>query len=104
MKTPGPREFKIDHTWIERFKKAQGRSAESYLLSNPGDVIVAEQLACYPKAIQKFPNWHRDGMLYSRLSLEQSSGEETAQFKSKLAGGNTIWDLTGGLGIDSLPF
>jgi hypothetical protein len=96
--------FIIDDNWFNRFDAARGLSPEKYILTKPGDILVAEQLACYPKAIDKFPNWHLDGMLYSKLALEQSSGEVAAQFKSHIAKGAVLWDLTGGLGIDSLAF
>jgi hypothetical protein len=93
-----------DPSWIQRLQQHLHMSAERYLLSNPGDTIVAEQLKCYPKAEVKFPSWHKIGLLYARLALEQSSGEHAARYKASLIAGNEVWDLTGGLGIDSYAF
>ena len=90
--------------WLRRLQDHTGTEANRYLLSNPGDIIVAEQLHCYLKAVKKFPTLHRHGMAYTKLALEQSSGEITARFKAKLIDGESITDLTGGLGIDSLAF
>lgn len=95
---------KSDVGWQSRFQKSIGINPDRYILSNPGDIIVAEQLHCYPKAEKKFPTWHRPGMVYTRLALEQSSGEIAAQFKSGLMKGIEIWDLTGGLGMDAYAF
>jgi hypothetical protein len=94
----------LDNDWLERFKIHKGWSPESYLLANPGDIIVAEQLSCYPKAHKKFPNWHKEGLTYTKLAFEQSSGEVAANYKAGIIKGNTIWDVTGGLGIDSYAF
>jgi hypothetical protein len=93
-----------DPSWIQRLQQHLHMGAERYLLSNPGDTIVAEQLKCYPKAEVKFPSWHKTGLLYARLALEQSSGEHAARYKASLIVGNEVWDLTGGLGIDSYAF
>src|ERR1035437_7554959 len=42
-----------------------------------------------------------DTILYPvQLSLEQSSSESTAKYKSTLCEGNSLVDLTGGFGID----
>lgn len=91
-------------SWIARVRENESTDPTRYLLSHPGDVIVAEQLHCYPRARQKFPNWHRDGMAYTRLAMEQSSGETAARFKANLISGQTLADLTGGLGMDTLAF
>lgn len=72
----------------------------------------------------KAPSWYSEaGLIYpARLSAEQCSSEETAEYKARLAGrllsgsgrcGDTVspedrkWkiaDLTGGLGVDSFAF
>ena len=42
-----------------------------------------------------------DEILYpAQLSLEQSSSQSTATYKSTLCEGNSLTDLTGGFGID----
>lgn len=45
--------------------------------------------------------YENDSILYpSQLSLEQSSSQSAAKYKSSLCEGNTLVDLTGGFGID----
>ncbi|HET7732383.1 MAG TPA: SAM-dependent methyltransferase, partial [Paludibacter sp.] len=45
--------------------------------------------------------YNTDDILYpAQLSLEQSSSESTAKYKSSLCEGNTLVDLTGGFGVD----
>lgn len=94
----------LDEHWFTRFENAETADARKYILANPGDIIVAEQLHCYPKAAQKFPNWHQNHLVYTRLALEQSSGEAAARFKASLIQGKTLVDLTGGLGMDTFAF
>lgn len=90
--------------WIQRLNENRSDRPDEYILKNPGDSLVAEQLFCYPKAEQKFPTWHKPGLVYTKLSLEQSSGEFAALYKTKLIYGEEVWDLTGGLGMDSAAF
>jgi len=90
--------------WMQQLKAYQSWDPQRYLLKFPADVCTAEQLRCYPKARRKFPTLHTDGMAYTRLALEQSSGEAAALFKSSLITGTSLIDLTGGLGMDSLAF
>jgi len=94
----------LDEHWFTRFENADSVDGRKYILANPGDIIVAEQLHCYPKAAQKFPNWHQNHLVYTRLALEQSSGEAAALFKASLIQGKTLVDLTGGLGMDTFAF
>ncbi len=53
-------------------------------------------------ALEKVPLWgNMDGIIYPKhLSLEQCSSEATARYKSSLAKGDTLVDITGGLGVD----
>lgn len=50
----------------------------------------------------KLPTWYaREDLIYpSRLSVEQCSSEYTALYKQRLLKGNSVCDLTGGLGVD----
>jgi hypothetical protein len=96
-------DFESDQ-WVQRLETNSGLLPTQYLLKNPGDSLVAEQLHCYPKAKTKFPNWHKNGLVYTKLSFEQSSGEFAAIYKASLVSGNELWDLTGGLGMDSFAF
>jgi len=63
---------------------------------------MAEQIACRKKAVVKLPSLSRFPLLYTRLSLEQASGERAAEWKASLMLGRRAIDLTGGLGIDTL--
>ena len=60
------------------------------------------QIAGKQAAANKIPLWAAiEGILYPRhLSMEQCSSETTALYKASLLNGNTLTDLTGGLGID----
>lgn len=60
------------------------------------------QIAGRQAAANKIPSWQSiEELWYPRhLSLEQCSSEITAQYKSTLADGKTLADLTGGFGID----
>ncbi|AOS84718.1 hypothetical protein BIU88_11590 [Chlorobaculum limnaeum] len=63
---------------------------------------IAEQIACRKKAAVKLPSLSRFPLLYTRLALEQASGERAAEWKASLMQGRRAIDLTGGLGIDTL--
>ncbi len=63
---------------------------------------MAEQIACRKKAAVKLPSLSRFPLLYTRLALEQASGERAAEWKASLMQGRRAIDLTGGLGIDTL--
>lgn len=60
------------------------------------------QIAGRQAAANKIPSWQSiEELWYPRhLSMEQCSSEITAQYKSTLAEGDTLTDLTGGFGID----
>lgn len=61
------------------------------------------QLEARQKALRKLPAWSFNFDLFfpSGLSVEQSSSEDTAQFKSELVKGKSMIDLTGGFGVDT---
>lgn len=61
------------------------------------------QVAGRQTAKTKIPSWYvNDEMIYpDHVSLEQASSEITAKYKaSVISGGQTLVDLTGGLGVD----
>lgn len=60
------------------------------------------QIAGRQAATTKIPSWQPIKELWypRHLSMEQCSSEITAQYKSTLADGETLTDLTGGFGID----
>lgn len=66
--------------------------------------LFVDQLISQRKAVKKLPSWlSTPGLIYPPpLSLEQSSSEETANYKKELVKGEVLIDLTGGMGIDVL--
>ena len=68
--------------------------------------FVADQIEARKRAREKLPAWYNErGIVYpSRLAVEQCSSEQTAGYKRALAVGETLCDLTGGLGVDAWSF
>lgn len=64
--------------------------------------LAIRQINGMQKIKNKVPLFYTtDGILYpAQLSIEQSSSQSTATYKSSLCEGNTLTDLTGGFGID----
>ena len=67
---------------------------------------LATQITAKKKSEKKLPTWfHTENIYYPPvLSIEQTSSEITAKYKSKLAKGDALIDITGGFGIDSYYF
>ena len=63
---------------------------------------ILNQIAAKQKAKTKLPTWFAtENIIYpSKVSVEQTSSEKTAQYKSELISGTTLIDLTGGFGVD----
>ena len=62
-----------------------------------------QQIAGRQTARKKLPSWTEvEGVVYPpHLNMEQCSSEQTARYKSQIAGkGESMVDLTGGLGVD----
>lgn len=55
---------------------------------------------------KKLPTWFSTAGIYfpKKLAIEQSSSEKTAAYKSMLIHGDSLLDLTGGLGVDTYYF
>ncbi|GLU51871.1 THUMP-like domain-containing protein [Dyadobacter frigoris] len=64
---------------------------------------LAAQILSRQKASKKLPEWASIEKLIfpPSLSVEQSSSEATAKYKSSLIKGKTLIDITGGMGVDS---
>lgn len=63
---------------------------------------LVQQIRGRKVAGKKFPFLLKEGIRFPLgLSLEQSSSESTAQYKSKLMRGGSLADLTSGFGIDA---
>ncbi len=97
---------------VQAFIKANLKADTRQLAfqKNPfeGELTLAElltQIEVQKKALQKIPEWADcEGLIYPKLSLEQSSSAPIAQFKSTLIKGKKLADLTGGLGVDTYFF
>ena len=68
--------------------------------------FIADQIRGKQVARKKFPNWvDSDNLIYPpSANLAQSSSAATAAHKAKLISGESIADLTGGWGADTLAF
>lgn len=68
--------------------------------------LAVEQILSRRQIRDKLPDWYaREDIRYpSRLSAEQCSSGLTARYKQRLMKGETLCDLTGGLGVDSYYF
>ena len=68
--------------------------------------LIIEQIAAKQKAKGKLPTWFdTENIIYpSKVSVEQTSSEKTAQYKATLVRGNSLIDLSGGFGIDDYYF
>ncbi|WP_316844936.1 class I SAM-dependent methyltransferase [Pedobacter psychrodurus] len=67
---------------------------------------LATQITAKKKSEKKLPTWFNTKAIYYPpvLSIEQTSSEITAAYKSKLAKGETLIDVTGGFGVDAYYF
>jgi THUMP domain-like len=67
---------------------------------------VLNQIAARQKAERKLPTWFESvNIIYpSKISVEQTSSETAAKYKSGLVSGNALIDMTGGFGIDDFYF
>lgn len=68
--------------------------------------VILNQIAAKQKAKNKLPTWFKTPNIYypSKISVEQTSSEITAEYKSNLVSGNKLIDLTGGFGVDDFYF
>ncbi|MCZ8198533.1 MAG: RsmD family RNA methyltransferase [Flavobacterium sp.] len=69
-------------------------------------IEILNQISCKSKAKDKLPTFYQTkNILYpSKISLEQTSSEQTANYKSELVSGKNLIDLTGGFGVDDYFF
>ena len=67
---------------------------------------LANQIVAKQKAEHKLASWFRTQQIYypSKINIEQTSSEHTANYKSNLVKGASIIDITGGFGIDCFYF
>lgn len=69
-------------------------------------IFILNQIEARSKAKDKLPTWFStENIIYpSKISVEQTSSEKTAAYKSSLIEGKTLIDLTGGFGVDDYYF
>lgn len=67
---------------------------------------ILNQITAKQKAKSKLPTWFNTSNIYypSKISIEQTSSEKTAEYKSQLVSGSKLIDLTGGFGVDDFYF
>ncbi len=68
--------------------------------------VALQQIAGRQKAKEKLPEWYAtEGILYpKKVSMEQCSSSQTANYKASLVGGSSFADLSGGFGVDTIAF
>ena len=69
------------------------------------DMAVAlQQIAGRQKAKEKLPEWYAtEGVLYpKKVSMEQCSSSQTAEYKASLVEGESFADFSGGFGVDTV--
>lgn len=69
-------------------------------------MTILEQIESKAKAKEKLPSWFSaKNIIYPpKISIEQTSSEATATYKSNLISGTSLIDLTGGFGVDDFYF
>lgn len=68
--------------------------------------VILNQIAAKSKAKDKLPTWFAtNNIIYpGKISVEQTSSEKTALYKSNIVSGASLIDLTGGFGVDDYFF
>ena len=100
------------HPEIQKFITANigADSSKLALQKNPFPevnwIAILNQIAAKTKAKYKLPTFFKtENIIYpSKISVEQTSSEKTALYKSSIVSGATLIDLTGGFGVDDLYF
>ncbi|OXB02582.1 SAM-dependent methyltransferase [Flavobacterium oncorhynchi] len=69
-------------------------------------IAVLNQIEARTKAKDKLSTWFStENIIYpSKVSVEQTSSEKTAEYKASLISGKSLIDLTGGFGVDDYYF
>ncbi len=69
-------------------------------------ISILNQIEAKTKAKLKLPTWFAaKNIVYpSKISVEQTSSEKTASYKTSIVSGESLIDLTGGFGVDDYYF
>ena len=99
---PQIQEFIVDHTEDDFTRLALSKNP----FPNIQWQLVLNQIAGRAKAKKKLPTWFAcDNILYpAMISIEQSSSEITAEYKSDIVSGDRLIDLSSGFGVDVYYF
>ncbi len=99
---PEVQKFIKDHQYDDPFSL----SLKLKLLNDFPKQEAISQIQSLQKAKHKLPGWIKaENIIWPPpVSIEQSSSEITAKFKSELLYGKSIADLTGGMGVDTFYF
>ena len=83
-----------------------GLALQKNKFPNADWMSILNQITAKQKAKSKLPTWFNTSNIYypSKISIEQTSSEKTAEYKSKLVSGKSLIDLTGGFGVDDFYF
>ena len=68
--------------------------------------IIINQIKAKQKSEEKLSLWYNTPNIIfpPKISIEQTSSEKTAQYKSEIVSGKSLIDLSGGFGIDDYYF
>jgi hypothetical protein len=69
-------------------------------------ISILNQMEAKSKSKDKLPHWFaaKNILFPSKISVEQTSSEKTASYKSEIVSGESLIDLTGGFGVDDFYF
>lgn len=69
-------------------------------------ITILNQIEAKTKSKTKLPQWFSTkNIIYpSKISIEQTSSEKTADYKAEIVSGESLIDLTGGFGVDDYYF
>jgi hypothetical protein len=105
-------DFKLLKTEIQQFINANidVNIAKLALQKNPFPdvdwISILNQIEAKTKSKDKLPTWFaaKSILFPSKISVEQTSSERTASYKSQIVSGENLIDLTGGFGVDDFYF
>jgi hypothetical protein len=94
--------FIIENTGLDTSKLALKKNPFSQIEFK----ILLNQIESRTKSKDKLPTWFNcNNIVYpTKISIEQTSSEATAKYKSEIVSGESLIDLTGGFGIDDYYF
>ncbi len=94
---------------VNFIRENESTDIQKLLLNPPTEfkkqiTFIADQILSRRKSKTKLPDWYGNYELIMPppLSLEQCSSPATGTYKASIFSGNTLVDLTGGMGIDTM--